>query len=111
MKLKNSTYLYWIFLLPSLAGVMLFYCVPFLYSFYYAFIISIFIIFVGNNENIVYIYIEVKYMSVTSNEGILKVLSAFNPWWKTGVVKPSFAKNRLSTCKPAYCLIYNGLKY
>lgn len=38
MKLKKSTYLYWIFLLPSLIGVMLFYCVPFLYSFYYALI-------------------------------------------------------------------------
>lgn len=38
MKFKKSTYLYWIFLLPSLTGVMLFYCVPFLYSFYYALI-------------------------------------------------------------------------
>lgn len=38
MKHNKSTYLYWIFLLPSLAGVMLFYCIPFLYSFYYALI-------------------------------------------------------------------------
>lgn len=38
MKRSKSTYLYWIFLLPSLAGVMLFYCIPFLYSFYYALI-------------------------------------------------------------------------
>ena len=27
-------------------------------------------------------------MAVTSREGILKVLSAYNPWWKTGVVNP-----------------------
>jgi multiple sugar transport system permease protein len=27
---------YWLFLLPSLAGLLLFYCVPFLFSFYYA---------------------------------------------------------------------------
>jgi multiple sugar transport system permease protein len=38
MERIKSTYLYWIFLLPSLAGVMLFYCIPFLYSFYYALI-------------------------------------------------------------------------
>jgi multiple sugar transport system permease protein len=32
----KSSYLYWLFLLPSLAGVLLFYCIPFLYSFYYS---------------------------------------------------------------------------
>jgi multiple sugar transport system permease protein len=37
MKHKAS-YIYWIFLFPSLAGVMIFYCIPFLYSFYYALI-------------------------------------------------------------------------
>lgn len=35
MKHKSS-YIYWLFLLPSLAGVMLLYCIPFLYSFYYS---------------------------------------------------------------------------
>ncbi len=32
-------------------------------------------------------------MSVTTKEGILKVLAAFNPWWKTGAVHPSFTKD------------------
>lgn len=31
-------------------------------------------------------------MSVTTKEGILKVLSAYNPWWKTGAVHPSMTK-------------------
>lgn len=31
-------------------------------------------------------------MAITSKEGILKVLSAFNPWWKTGAVNPRMAK-------------------
>ena len=31
-------------------------------------------------------------MPITSKEGILKVLSAFNPWWKTGVVNPKMTK-------------------
>ncbi len=35
---RKSSYLYWLFLLPSLTGVMLFYCIPFLYSFYYSLI-------------------------------------------------------------------------
>jgi len=35
MKHKSS-YIYWIFLLPSLAGILIFYCIPFLFSFYYA---------------------------------------------------------------------------
>lgn len=34
--IRKSSYMYWIFLLPSLIGVMLFYCIPFLYSFYYS---------------------------------------------------------------------------
>ena len=32
-------------------------------------------------------------MSITTKDGILKVLSAFNPWWKTGVVNPQFSKD------------------
>ena len=32
-------------------------------------------------------------MSITTKEGILKVLAAFNPWWKTGAVHPSFTKD------------------
>ncbi|MDD2361995.1 MAG: hypothetical protein PHH84_03415 [Oscillospiraceae bacterium] len=32
-------------------------------------------------------------MAITTKEGILKVLAAFNPWWKTGAVHPSFTKD------------------
>ena len=31
-------------------------------------------------------------MAVTTMEGILKVLSAYNPWWKTGIVNPKLTK-------------------
>ena len=31
-------------------------------------------------------------MSITTKEGILKVLSAYNPWWKTGLVNPKMSK-------------------
>ncbi len=31
-------------------------------------------------------------MAITSKERILKVLTAFNPWWKTGVVNPKMAQ-------------------
>ena len=31
-------------------------------------------------------------MSITSKESILKVLTAFNPWWKTGAVNPKMAQ-------------------
>lgn len=31
-------------------------------------------------------------MAITSKEGILKVLAAYNPWWKTGGVSPKQAK-------------------
>ena len=34
-------------------------------------------------------------MDMLSQENILKVLTAFNPWWKSGAVRPEFAK----TCK------------
>lgn len=32
-------------------------------------------------------------MSITTKEGILKVLSAYNPWWKTGLVNPKLSKS------------------
>jgi len=32
-------------------------------------------------------------MDMLSQENILKVLSAFNPWWKSGRVRPEFAKS------------------
>ena len=31
-------------------------------------------------------------MAITTRESILKVLTAFNPWWKTGAVHPDFTK-------------------
>lgn len=31
-------------------------------------------------------------MAVISKEGILKVLTAFNPWWKTGIMNPKMSK-------------------
>ncbi|MGM9564869.1 ATP-binding protein [Evtepia sp.] len=31
-------------------------------------------------------------MAITTKEGILKVLTAFNPWWKTGMVNPKLSK-------------------
>ena len=32
-------------------------------------------------------------MAITSKDGILKVLTAYNPWWKTGMVNPKMTKN------------------
>jgi len=32
-------------------------------------------------------------MAITSKDGILKVLTAYNPWWKTGVINPKMAKS------------------
>ncbi len=32
-------------------------------------------------------------MSITSKESILKILSAYNPWWKSGAVNPLFRKH------------------
>jgi predicted AAA+ superfamily ATPase len=32
-------------------------------------------------------------MDITSADNILKVLTAFNPWWKSGVVRPEFNKS------------------
>lgn len=32
-------------------------------------------------------------MPITSKDGILKVLSAYNPWWKTGGVNPKMTKS------------------
>jgi len=31
-------------------------------------------------------------MSITSSDNILKVISAYNPWWKTGNLRPEFKK-------------------
>ena len=31
-------------------------------------------------------------MAITSKDGILKVLTAYNPWWKTGMVNPKMTK-------------------
>ena len=31
-------------------------------------------------------------MAITSKEGILKVLTAYNPWWKTGGINPKMSK-------------------
>ena len=31
-------------------------------------------------------------MSITSKENILKVLTAYNPWWKTNSINPAFSK-------------------
>lgn len=31
-------------------------------------------------------------MSITSKESILKVLAAYNPWWKTGIIAPKLSK-------------------
>lgn len=31
-------------------------------------------------------------MAITNKESILRVLTAFNPWWKTGAVHPDFTK-------------------
>lgn len=31
-------------------------------------------------------------MAITSKEGILKVLTAYNPWWKTGIMNPKMSK-------------------
>lgn len=32
-------------------------------------------------------------MAITSKENILKVLSAYNPWWKTGAINPQMTKS------------------
>ena len=31
-------------------------------------------------------------MAITSKESILKVLTYYNPWWKTGLVNPRMSK-------------------
>ncbi len=38
------------------------------------------------------IRLEEKLMSITTKDRILKVLSAYNPWWKTGVVNPKMTR-------------------
>lgn len=39
--MKKNRKIYWLFLAPSLLGVAVFYCVPFLYAAYYAVIDNI----------------------------------------------------------------------
>ena len=31
-------------------------------------------------------------MAITTKESILKVLTAYNPWWKTGSINPKMTK-------------------
>ena len=31
-------------------------------------------------------------MAIATKENILKVLSAYNQWWKTGTINPAFTK-------------------
>ena len=31
-------------------------------------------------------------MALTTKESILKVLNAYNPWWKTGATNPALTK-------------------
>jgi predicted AAA+ superfamily ATPase len=31
-------------------------------------------------------------MAITSKEGILKVLKAYNPWWTTGIMNPKMSR-------------------
>ena len=38
------------------------------------------------------ISLEAIHMAITTKEGILKVISAYNPWWKTGVVNPKLSR-------------------
>jgi len=32
-------------------------------------------------------------MSITNTNNILKVLAAYNPWWRTGLLRPEFSRN------------------
>lgn len=40
----------------------------------------------------VVLYKRSDIMAITTSESILKVLSAYNPWWKTGLVNPRLSK-------------------
>ena len=31
-------------------------------------------------------------MAIINKEGIQKVLNAYNPWWKTGIINPKMAR-------------------
>ena len=46
-----------------------------------------------NAKNVRMLYIKGGgIVAITTKEGILKVLTAFNPWWRSGAVHPEFAK-------------------
>ena len=52
-------------------------------------------------------------MSITTKEGILKVLMAYNPWWKTGIVNPKMSKTYkrfafYEEAKKVYAVIATG---
>lgn len=56
-------------------------------------IISILIKIIDNLES--FFYNDEKggnIMSITTKEGVLKVLNSYNPWWKSGVTSPQFTK-------------------
>lgn len=48
--------------------------------------------FVAKNKNIAYNTCGGMSMAIVERNGILRVLTAYNPWWKTGVVNPAFSK-------------------
>ena len=39
------------------------------------------------------IAVEAMQMAITTKESILKVLTAYNPWWKTGMVNPKLSRS------------------
>lgn len=56
-------------------------------------IINILAIIVDKNESLEYdITKEVIFVAITTKENILKVLSAYNPWWKNGAMSTAFSK-------------------
>lgn len=48
--------------------------------------------FVAKNENIAYNICGGMHVAIVERNGILRVLTAYNPWWKTGLVNPAFSK-------------------
>lgn len=63
-------------------------------------IVSILRIFLDKNKGLRYNYIIRRHtllwrcdMAIIKKDQILKVLNAYNPWWKTGAASPSFAKS------------------
>lgn len=60
--MKRKSKIYWLFLLPSLAGVLLFYAIPFVYSLYYALIDNM------NTRN----FVGLANFSVTLSNGLFR---------------------------------------